>query len=170
MTSSKKSKIFLLYPEKMDIDENGVKNFFWPIKLNYVRNFQLDLLKELELFSKKEKKDVKDIIFLNLPFILRNITILFTAKKFVNKYLELKYLKNKTENNLIDEIIFNKKISLPKEVKIILKGLKKRMPIISILKKIKNILFTSNLSYINKEKISKIDLVNLAINNFIIYF
>ena len=44
MTSSKKSKIFLLYPEKMDIDENGVKNFFWPIKLNYVRNFQLDLV------------------------------------------------------------------------------------------------------------------------------
>ena len=85
MTSSKKSKIFLLNPEKMDIDENGVKNFFWPIKLNYVRNFQLDLLKELELFSKKEIKDVKDIIFLNLPFILRNITILFTAIKFVNK-------------------------------------------------------------------------------------
>ena len=152
MTSSKKFKKIFLYPEKMDIDENGVKNFFWPIKLGYVRNFQLDLLKELELFSKKEKKDVKDIIFLNLPFILRNITILFTAKNFANKYLELKYLKNKTENNLIDEIIFNKKISLPKEVKIILKGLKKRMVIISILKKIKSTFFASNLSYINKKK------------------
>jgi len=167
MTSSKNFKKILLYPEKMDIDENGVKNFFWPIKLNYARNFQLDLLKELELFSKKEKKDVKDIIFLNLPFILRNITILFTAKKFVNKYLELKYLKEKTENNLIDEIIFNKSISLPKEVKIILKGLKKRMAIISILKEIKNIFFTSNLSYINKKKISKHHTVTFS-NNFLI--
>ena len=101
MTSSKNFKKILLYPEKMDIDENGVKNFFWPIKLNNVRNFQLDLLKELELFSKKEKKDVKDIIFLNLKLILSIITILFTAKKFVNKYLELKYLKKKTENNFI---------------------------------------------------------------------
>ena len=152
MKSRSQLKGIELFPEFMELNSNGVKNFFWPIKLNYVRNFQLDLLKELELFSKKEKKDVKDIIFLNLPFILRNITILFTAKKFVNKYLELKYLKKKTENNLIDEIIFNKKISMPKDVKIILKGLKKRMAIISILKKIKNIFFTGNLSYINKKK------------------
>ena len=68
MTNSKNLKEILLYPEKMDIDRNGVKNFFWPIKLNCERKFKIDLLKELELFSKKEKKNAKDIIFLILIF------------------------------------------------------------------------------------------------------
>ena len=76
MKSRSQLKGIELFPEFMELNSNGVKNFFWPIKLNYARNFQLDLLKELELFSKKEKKDVKDIIFLNLKLILSNITIL----------------------------------------------------------------------------------------------
>jgi len=167
MTNSKNLKEILLYPEKMDIDRNGVKNFFWPITLNCERKFKIDLLKELELFSKKEKKHAKDIIFLIFLHILNSIPSLFKAKKFANKYLELKYPKKKTGSNLIDGIIFNKKISLLGEVKGILGGLKKRSLIISIIKKIKNIFFTSNLSYINKTKIKNHHIVTFS-NNFLI--
>ena len=77
MTNSKNLKEILLYPEKMDIDRNGVKNFFWPITLNCERKFKIDLLKELELFSKKEKKYAKDIIFLIFLHILNSIPSLF---------------------------------------------------------------------------------------------
>ena len=157
---------FSLDPENMEIKPDGIKNFFWPLKAYEIDNFKNKLLSTLENCI-DGRKDM-DIIKMHIPMIRKDITNFFIAKKFSNSYLKLTNHKKKTFNTLIDEIIFEKKISLSREINIILKGLKKKNIVLNKLKKIRSLFFKAKLSYIEKKRINKTHIITFS-NNYLIY-
>ena len=122
--NSKNFKEVLLKPEKMHLSKDGVKNFFWPVKFNEVNNFKNVLLKKLILNLKNETN--VDIVKISILSIAKDITNFFIAKKFLKHFMKLETNLYKTGNNLIDDILLREKISLPRNILIILKGLKKK--------------------------------------------
>ena len=158
-------KNIILNPEFTNIDSNGVKNFFWPLKNSEINNFKNKFLIFLENYM-RSKRDM-DFLIMHIPYIRRDITNFYIAKKFSFFLSKNKIAKKKTYNELVDKIIFKKKFNLPKDIDIILNGLRKRKRIFTKLKKIKNFFYTSNLSYIEKEKINKNHTITFS-NNYLI--
>ena len=137
----------------MHISKDGVKNFFWPVKFNEINDFKNVLLKKLILNLKNETN--VDVVKMSILYIARDITNFFIAKKFLKHFMKLETNLYKTGNNLIDDILLREKISLPANISIILKGLKKKKLIFTKLKKIKSFFLSKNLSYIDKKKIKQ---------------
>jgi len=54
LNKSNNLKKIILNPENIEINTDGVKNFFWPVKFNEVNNFKNVLLKKLILNLKNE--------------------------------------------------------------------------------------------------------------------
>ena len=158
-------KKIILNPENIEINLDGVKNFFWPVKFNEGNNFKNVLLKKLILNLKSETNT--DIVKMSIPFIARDVANFFIAKKFLKYFMKLKTSHDKTGNDLIDDILLKEKISLPQGISIILKGLKKKKLIFSKLKKIKSFFLSRNLSYIDKKKIKQNHRITFS-NNLLI--
>ena len=54
LNKSNNLKKIILNPENIEINLDGVKNFFWPVKFNEGNNFKNVLLKKLILNLKNE--------------------------------------------------------------------------------------------------------------------
>ena len=93
----------ILNPENIEINLDGVKNFFWPVKFNEGNNFKNVLLKKLILNLKNETN--VDIVKMSILFITKDITNFFIAKKFLKHFMKLETNLYKTGNNLIDDIL-----------------------------------------------------------------
>ena len=164
MNSHKKLEKITLYPKNMKINSNGIKYFLWPVKNKEVKEFRNILIKEVSNFL-KDKKNIGSII-LNIPYIMKDIINLFIAKKFAY-YLSSSYKNKKTGSNFVDQIRFNKKISLPIEIRIILNGLRKRNYLKTKIKQIQNFVENKNFNYIKKEKIKENHIITFS-NNLLI--
>ena len=89
-------KNIILNPEFTNIDSNGVKNFFWPLKNSEINNFKNKFLIFLENYM-RSKRDM-DFLIMHIPYIRRDITNFYIAKKFSFFLSKNKIAKKKTYN------------------------------------------------------------------------